>query len=49
VEVIFGLGLLHELKKLAIGMVVAEAAKLAAAIFFIKSLRAFGLSIVLFN
>ena len=40
---------MHELKKLAIGMVVAEAAKLAAVIFFIKSLRAFSLSIAVFN
>jgi len=31
-----GLGLLHELKKLASGIVVAEAAKLAAAIFLYK-------------
>jgi hypothetical protein len=41
VDGIIGTELVHELKKLAIGTVVAEAAKLAAAIFFIKSLRAF--------
>jgi hypothetical protein len=41
VEGIVGAGLEHELKKLVNGIVVAEAARLAAVIFLIKSLRVF--------
>jgi hypothetical protein len=41
VEGIFGTEVEQELKKLASGIVVAEAARLAALIFLIKSLRVF--------
>jgi hypothetical protein len=48
VDVILGNGLEQELKKLANGTDVADAARLAAAIFFINSRRVFWLSIIFY-